>query len=512
MRRYPDRMSEVLRTDLLDHGMNAGKEQKVVELLRAWRRCAVLVGREQWRLLFESGRVNKMHRSRVESKLAQVVGAANRLQMVRYQVVGILDSYLANRQNEFTRVVECSSLPAEAKHQLHFVNRWKAWFGREPLVMKDGSEIPGETRALARRIMRRVLSRHRKPDLSRINMVIDRRAATVREAESAGSFDLWLRLSTMERGRPIEVPLRAHDYFRGRQGRRKKTVQVNERDGRLLFGIVTDIHAACEAQREAYRPRCEELALDYGLRTLFATDRGDLLGRGFLRKLERFDQRISRLAAYRQKHGLPTRSPRYDREVRRLRGFLRTEIGRVLNRVVEAQRPGRIVVERLWFRNPRLSRRMNRLVTNAGRRIVEQKLTDLHEQYGIEIEYVNPAYSSQTCSACDYVDRNNRTGERFRCGWCGRTLHADVNASRNLRSRRSRPAVGSVEQAKAAVLRAQVLIFQRLCMERWGNPQGRRGTSRDPRVENAYFARYTPEVTSSRIVATSALAACATQR
>ena len=80
---------------------------------------------------------------------------------------------------------------------------------------------------------------------------------------------------------------------------------------------------------------------------------------------------------------------------------------------------------------------MNRLVTNAGRRIIEEKLTDLHEQYGIEIEYVNPAYSSQTCSACNYVDSKNRTGEHFECGWCGRTLHADVNASRNLRARRS---------------------------------------------------------------------------
>jgi putative transposase len=108
-------MSEVLRTDLLDHGMNAGKERKVFDLLRAWRACAVVVGREQWRLFFETGRVNKMHRSPVESDLAAVVGAANRLQMVRHQVVGILDSYLANRQNEFSRIVECSSLPAGSR-------------------------------------------------------------------------------------------------------------------------------------------------------------------------------------------------------------------------------------------------------------------------------------------------------------------------------------------------------------------------------------------------------------
>src|SRR5690606_11602854 len=136
----------------------------------------------------------------------------------------------------------------------------------------------------------------------------------------------------------------------------------------------------------------------------------------------------------------------------------------------------------------------------------------LHERFGIEIEYVNSAYSSQTCSACEYVDPKNRTGETFSCLWCGRTLHADVNAARNLRARRSRPAVGSVKQTKAAVLRAQVLRFQRLNTERWGNPKGRRGTSRDPREENAYFRRYAPEVISNRTIAPSAFAACATGR
>jgi putative transposase len=270
-------MSEVLRTDLLDHGMNAGKKQKVFDLLRAWRACAVLVGREQWRLFFEAGHLNKMHRSPVEADLADVVGAANRLQMVRYQVVGILDSYLANRQNEFSRIVEQSTLEKDVRHQLHFVNRWKAWFSREPLTMKDGAEIPAETRALGRRIMRAVLARHRRPDFSRLNMVIDQRAAKLREAEHATTFDLWLRLSTMERGQRIEIPLRGHDYFAARQGVRKKTVQVNEREGRLFFGIVTDIAEVCAEQKEAYRPRCEEIALDYGLRTLLATDQGDLL-------------------------------------------------------------------------------------------------------------------------------------------------------------------------------------------------------------------------------------------
>lgn len=60
-------------------------------VLTAYRAGAVVVAREQWRLLFETGRVDKMRRSPNETALAAVVGAANRLQMVRYQVVGMLD-------------------------------------------------------------------------------------------------------------------------------------------------------------------------------------------------------------------------------------------------------------------------------------------------------------------------------------------------------------------------------------------------------------------------------------
>lgn len=218
-------MTAVHRTDLLPHAMNAGKEADVRALSRAWQNGAVMVGTEQWRLFFESGRFDKNHRSARETDLAAVVGAANRLQMVRYQVVGVLDSFLSNRQNDFTRLVQRHErFSPKTRHQMHFINRWKAWYGRTPITMKDGTVIPAETRVLARRIMQRIMSRHRRPNLSRINMVIDQRAATLRKADSAGEFPLWLRLSTMERGRKIEIPLRTYGYFDSREGIRKKTV------------------------------------------------------------------------------------------------------------------------------------------------------------------------------------------------------------------------------------------------------------------------------------------------
>ncbi|MDE2261219.1 MAG: transposase [Gammaproteobacteria bacterium] len=50
--------------------------------------------------------------------------------------------------------------------------------------------------------------------------------------------------------------------------------------------------------------------------------------------------------------------------------------------------------------------------------------------HGIEVVYVDPAYSSRTCSGCGGLGRRAR--HRFVCEQCGLRAHADLNASRNL--------------------------------------------------------------------------------
>ena len=57
------------------------------------------------------------------------------------------------------------------------------------------------------------------------------------------------------------------------------------------------------------------------------------------------------------------------------------------------------------------------------------------ERNGIKVIFVNPAYSSQTCSKCGCVKKQNRNGNQFKCIKCGYELHADLNASRIVRKR-----------------------------------------------------------------------------
>ena len=56
------------------------------------------------------------------------------------------------------------------------------------------------------------------------------------------------------------------------------------------------------------------------------------------------------------------------------------------------------------------------------------------EEHGIDVDDVNPAYTSQRCShgECGFTHEDNRDGDEFECLKCGKQLHSDYNAARNI--------------------------------------------------------------------------------
>ena len=55
---------------------------------------------------------------------------------------------------------------------------------------------------------------------------------------------------------------------------------------------------------------------------------------------------------------------------------------------------------------------------------------------GVGMILVNPAYTSQTCSQCGYVAKENRESQAvFICKKCSYTANADVNAAKNILKR-----------------------------------------------------------------------------
>ncbi|WP_054741669.1 RNA-guided endonuclease InsQ/TnpB family protein [Cellulosilyticum ruminicola] len=75
----------------------------------------------------------------------------------------------------------------------------------------------------------------------------------------------------------------------------------------------------------------------------------------------------------------------------------------------------------------------NKLLRNWSYYELQDMIGYKAEREGIVVKYVEPAYTSQTCSKCGYVDRENRPSqEHFLCKECGFEINADHNAAINI--------------------------------------------------------------------------------
>jgi transposase, IS605 OrfB family, central region len=254
-----------------------------------------------------------------------------------------------------------------------------------------------------------------------------------KEKDGAKAFGYWLKVSTLEKGKPVYIPLKANTYAEKLEGRFLNYCQVVEDDGEIEFRIIKQL------KKREYIPATDEIAIDLGLRPLFATDKGGLFGRNFFDTLKAFDKKITKRMANLQKRNIKPRSDKkYRKLVDDLREFLKNEINRLINIIIKIYKPKRIVIEKLDFRSPELSKRMNRMIQNFGKRYIKEKLQKLQELYGIEVVEINPAYTSQECSCCGYIDKKNRKDtQEFECKVCGNKMNAQINGAKNILKRSS---------------------------------------------------------------------------
>ena len=76
---------------------------------------------------------------------------------------------------------------------------------------------------------------------------------------------------------------------------------------------------------------------------------------------------------------------------------------------------------------------LNRSLSDASFGEFRRQLEYKGFLYGCKIIPVNPAYTSQKCSQCGYISRENRqTQSEFKCTKCGYEANADLNAAINI--------------------------------------------------------------------------------
>jgi IS605 OrfB family transposase len=107
------------------------------------------------------------------------------------------------------------------------------------------------------------------------------------------------------------------------------------------------------------------------------------------------------------------------------------DVNHRIAKLIVAQPFNVIALEKLEVKRERRNgRRFNRKLGNWAWRQLQTFVEYKAEALGKTVVYVNPAYTSKTCSRCG--QRGMRKGLVFKCPRCGFELNADLNASRNI--------------------------------------------------------------------------------
>lgn len=210
----------MFRTYKLSHDINLNKQAKIFEIIKEYRLTARSISNLLWNTFYKSSKLPKY----VDIKYMPSKLSERYKQVCLAQVRGMISSYVENRKNDFKEYVYRSSISDEdLRFKLFCVNKYALWFSKEPVKMK-GVEIDTAVLRLARVIARRSFKINRKPNVSNIGLALDAKVVQI-EKSMRGCFDYWVKLSTLERGNPIYLPLKSNEYFESKEGKLAKFVR-----------------------------------------------------------------------------------------------------------------------------------------------------------------------------------------------------------------------------------------------------------------------------------------------
>ncbi len=262
----------------------------------------------------------------------------------------------------------------------------------------------------------------------------------VLEPSEESTFDYWLKISTLERSKPLLVPVKLAAYHR--KVLECKTLNTSVTLHRRASGwwLTVSYDEEVLLQTDASSPA---VGVDVGIANFLTTSMGKHYGtfHGKLRERQKRDRekrrRKAKLRECLKKKGvekLPSTSSRTGQRVAR---SVRQDINRAVNQMFADHPDTQISYEKLSVASMRFhARAMNAYLRASNLAHIPKQIAWGATKRGIQAIGVKAAYSSQECSVCHYTDRSNRPNQQtFCCQVCHHSTHADVNAATNLARR-----------------------------------------------------------------------------
>lgn len=254
-----------------------------------------------------------------------------------------------------------------------------------------------------------------------------------------------ISISGLERGNRIRIPLLGDGEIKG-----NIRVVLHPEIRRIEIHIATELKVLKNDSDVV-------MGLDAGITEVFADDEGNFYGQGMGKILKKGSSRLndkgkkrSKLDALSEKYLKQGKIEKYlniqkynlgkktlGEKNRKEKITIEIEINRAIVESFKKRKPKVIVTEKLDIRGRAKSKEISRRVSYWHRRTLKERIEFKASAAGCRREQVNPAYTSQVCPACGYLNKANRKGDRFQCLMCGYAGHADVIAAINLKARRN---------------------------------------------------------------------------
>ena len=405
------------------------------------------------------------------------------------QAIAVIKSYWSKVGEEvkilIRKEIKEGKISLEEKQLYYFTNKYQLWFETKAVQIslekkKVSFTIPTPILTHLTELVLFAKEKISKPEIKNLTLCLDQKVAKLEAGMN--HFDYFIKLSTVQKGRPILIPIKLHKNARRllKEGELKRSVRLKKRNGQWYASFVNEKEVA-EGKENKDEEEIKKVGVDVGVKALLVDSQNNYYGTKCYSHLLRDIDKVTEYTRRRQKEeaciskkqrAMRSATPsteeedfklpnkRYLKRQAQLSSHRKNEIGRSINECIKTKSDKVFILEDLSFNGqtsgerahyrPYKSRPLNRILNRSLMGYLKDKLRFRLMDKSIDYEGVQPAYSSQECHQCGWVSRNNRKDqEHFKCEICGYTKNADLNASLNILGRSQDKELNSITNHKS---------------------------------------------------------------
>jgi len=202
--------------------------------------------------------------------------------------------------------------------------------------------------------------------------------------------------------------------------------------GKWFVNITVELSAK-DLQEKRLPPSDEAVGIDVGLKTFaYLSTEEEIANPRFFRedevKLARAQRKLSRAPKGSKERDRARKvvARTHERIANRRKNFIEQEVNQLVARF------GFLAVEALVVRNLVKNPKLAKSIADASWSMFFTRLEAYAEEAGRQVVKVNPAYTSQTCSACGHRQSMPLSVRVYECPQCGLVIGRDHNGSLNI--------------------------------------------------------------------------------